>query len=170
MSRLLRWYDWLLRLGLGFAGLMILGMAFMVSADVLLRLAGVRGLAWEVEVSEYLLYLSTLLGAPWVLRQGAHVSVDLLLRSVPAAVARSMVRLSSLIGLAVCLILTAYGLVAARQAHALGSLIFKQLVVPEWPLLAAIPLASLVLAAEFAARLKGREGGAGLGVESEPGA
>jgi TRAP-type C4-dicarboxylate transport system permease small subunit len=156
MPKLLRWYEGLLGLGLALAGLMIVGMAAIVSADVLLREAGLPALPWNVEVSEYLLFLSTCLGAPWVLRRGAHVRMDVVIRAVPPAWARGMERTASAVGLAVSLVLFGYGCSAAWQARELGSLIFKQLVIPEWPLLAAIPAMSALLSVEFALRLAGR--------------
>jgi TRAP-type C4-dicarboxylate transport system permease small subunit len=170
MKRLLLAYERLLTLGLAASGLMILGMAVMVSGDVLLRIAGLRGLMWDVEVSEYLLYLSTLFGAPWVLRQGAHVSVDVVLRSVPPGWVRPLERLGALIGLVICGLLGWYGAVAAWDAFSTGALIFKQLVVPEWPLLAVFPMTLALLAVEFVARVLGRRAGPGLGLQSGEGA
>ena len=161
MNKLLRLYERALGAGLAVAGVLILAMALMVSADVLLRLAGLRGLAWDVEVSEYLLYLSTLFGAPWVLRQDAHVSVDFVLRSVPPSWVRYLERLGALIGLVICVVLGWYGWVATWDAFRSGALIFKQLVVPEWPLLAVFPLTLALLAVEFVALVLGRPAGPG---------
>ena len=48
-----------------------------------LRNAGLGGIPWSSEVSEDILYLMTLLAAPWLLRQGQHIRVDILLRAVP---------------------------------------------------------------------------------------
>jgi TRAP-type C4-dicarboxylate transport system permease small subunit len=162
MKKLILAYERLLMLGLAASGLMILGMAVMVSGDVLLRLAGLRGLVWDVEISEYLLYLSTLSGAPWVLRQGAHVAVDVVLRSVPPAWGRGLERLGALTGLSICAVLGWYGALAAWDAFGTGSLIFKQLVVPEWPLLAVFPVTTTLLAVEFLAQLMGRRVPQGL--------
>src|SRR5258708_34668353 len=65
------------------AGL-ILAMTVMICADVLLRnvriIPGMVGLEWSNEVSEAMLYLITMLTAPWLLRQGQHIPVDLVLR------------------------------------------------------------------------------------------
>jgi len=67
----------------------IFTMTVMICADVLLRnvrlIPGVYGLAWANEISEAMLYLVTLLTAPWLLRQGQHIRVDIVLRAVPHA-------------------------------------------------------------------------------------
>jgi TRAP-type C4-dicarboxylate transport system permease small subunit len=148
-----RWYERALLAGIALAGLMVLVMTAMVAAEVALRTLGWASLGWDVEVSEYLLYLSTFLGAPWVLRQGAHVRVDAITRGLPPAWATLIDRLAAASGFAVCAVLVVYGARAAWEAYALDALIFKQLVVAEWWLLACIPLASALLAVEFLLRL-----------------
>src|SRR5574341_2389986 len=69
---------------------LILGMTLMICADVLLRnvrvVPGLAGLEWANEISEAMLYLITLLTAPWLMRQGQHIRVDIILRAVPASV------------------------------------------------------------------------------------
>jgi len=153
MRQLSLWYERALLAGLILAGLMVLAMAAIVSADVILRTLGWGTLPWDVEVTEYLLYLSTLLGAPWVLRQGGHVRVDVMTRGLSPAAADRVERVGAVIGLAVCAVLGVYGAHASREAYLLGSLIFKQLVVAEWWLLAFIPVTCALLALEFLRRL-----------------
>ena len=57
----------------------------MICADVLLRnvplIPGVIGLAWSNELSETGLYLVTMFSAPWLLREGRHIRVDIVLRA-----------------------------------------------------------------------------------------
>ena len=49
------------------------------------RLPATAGLAWSNEMSEHMLYCMTMLAAPWLLRQGQHIRVDILLRALPRA-------------------------------------------------------------------------------------
>ena len=69
------------------AALTLLAMVVMVPADIILRNLTRTGFPWANEVSEYALYLMTLLTAPWLLRRGQHVRIDLVLTYVPARVA-----------------------------------------------------------------------------------
>jgi Tripartite ATP-independent periplasmic transporters, DctQ component len=73
------------------ASLALLAMVAIICADVLTRnvaLPGMpSGVAWSNEVSELLLYAITLLAAPWLLREGRHIRVDIVLRAVPARAA-----------------------------------------------------------------------------------
>ena len=68
------------------AALTLLAMVVMVTADIILRNLTRTGFPWANEVSEYALYVITLLTAPWLLRRGQHVRIDLVLTLVPARV------------------------------------------------------------------------------------
>ena len=39
--------------------------------------------AWLFEAVEYALYVGVFIGAPWVLRQGAHIRVDVITAALP---------------------------------------------------------------------------------------
>ena len=58
------------------AALLLLAMVVMVTADIVLRNLTRTGFPWANEVSEYALYVITLLTAPWLLRRGQHVRID----------------------------------------------------------------------------------------------
>ena len=64
-------------------------MVAIICGDVLTRNVAVpglpRGIAWSNEISELLLYAMTLLAAPWLLREGRHIRVDIVLRALPRA-------------------------------------------------------------------------------------
>lgn len=136
------------------AGATIGVLAVLVSVDVLIRNLGIGNFPWLLEVAEYALYVSTFLAAPWVLRLGAHVRVDLLLTLVPAAAARALEILVDALGAGISLVLLYYGLLAAVDSFSLGARIDKELLVTEWYLLAVIPISCALLAVEFALRIR----------------
>jgi len=136
---------------------LILAMTLMICADVFLRnvriIPGLVGLEWSNEISEAMLYLITLLTAPWLLRQGQHIRVDIVLRAVPPAVGWCMEWIADLLGLVCCAILTCYSVEAALESYRAGSLSIKTLVTPEWWLLSALPVAFLALTIEMLFRM-----------------
>ena len=69
------------------AALLLLAMVLLVTADIVLRNTARVGFPWANEVTEYALYLTTLLTAPWLLRRGQHVRIDMVLVLVPPRVA-----------------------------------------------------------------------------------
>ena len=136
------------------AALLLLAMVALVTADIVLRNTVGTGFAWANEITEYALYLTTLLTAPWLLRRGQHVRIDMMLVVVPARLAWTMEALADIIGLAACLVLVWYGAVMTAQSARLGSFTIKNLVFPEWWLLAPLPICFVLLALEFVLRFQ----------------
>jgi TRAP-type C4-dicarboxylate transport system permease small subunit len=137
---------------------LVLGMTLMICADVLLRnvriVPGVAGLEWSNEISEGALYLVTMLTAPWLLRRGQHIRVDIVLRAVPNKVGWSFEWAVDILALASCLLITYYGARAALASFKAGSMSIKTLVTPEWWLLSVLPVAFLALSIEMLFRMR----------------
>jgi TRAP-type transport system small permease protein len=134
------------------AALTLLAMVALVTADIVLRNTIGTGFAWSNEVTEYALYIITLLTAPWLLRRGQHVRIDMLLVIVPPRAAWLCEAAADLLGLAASLILVWYGAIMTMQSARLGSITIKNLVFPEWWLLWPLPFCFALLAIEFVFR------------------
>jgi len=152
MTRLSNAFAKLLNALAVLAALTLLAMVIMVTADIILRNLTRTGFPWANEISEYALYITTLLTAPWLLRRGQHVRIDLVLTAVPARIAWLMEAAGDVMGLAVCLVMMRYGIKMTMDSAALGSITIKNLVFPEWWLLWPLPLCFALLAAEFVFR------------------
>jgi len=152
MTRLSNAFGKLLNALAILAALTLLAMVVMVTADIILRNFTRTGFPWANEVSEYALYVITLLTAPWLLRRGQHVRIDLVLTLVPLRLARLMEAVGDVVGFAVCLVMMRYGLKMTLDSAMLGSTTIKNLVFPEWWLLWPLPACFGLLAIEFAFR------------------
>ena len=135
------------------AGLTFVVLAFLIALDVVLRNLGLFSSGALLEITEYALFVTTFLAAPWVLWLGSHVRVDLVLLQVPAPVARWMEIIADYAGLVCSLILGWHGLNVTLVSFQRGDLIVKELVVAEWMLMMFIPLGCALLAIEFLRRL-----------------
>jgi TRAP-type transport system small permease protein len=136
------------------AALILLAMVVVVTADIVLRNTTRGGFAWANEVSEYALYLMTLLTAPWLLRRGQHVRLDIILTLVPPRVAWLMEAAGDALGFCVSVVLVRYGFAMTADSARLGAITIKNLVFPEWWLLAPLPAAFALLAIEFVFRFE----------------
>jgi TRAP-type C4-dicarboxylate transport system permease small subunit len=135
------------------AGILIGVGTLLIALDVALRNLFVTGIPWLIEVVEYGMYAVTFLAAPWVLRHGGHVRVDVLSTVLPAPFARLLDRIADTIGLAASCVLLWYAAKVTLASMESGSLIIKSVIFPEWWMLAVMPVASLLLAVEWARRL-----------------
>jgi TRAP-type C4-dicarboxylate transport system permease small subunit len=153
MERLSGWYGRLLDCLMLVACLLLLGMAVMIGADVVSRNIGAGGVAVSNELSEDILYLMTLLAAPWLLRQGQHIRVDIILRVLPTRMAWMLEWLGDIVGLFCCLYFVWYGTLVTVASYAAGSIIIKTLITPEWWTLAPLPVGFVLLGIEFIFRM-----------------
>ena len=158
MKRLSTLYGNLLN-SLALAGCAVLfAMMLVICADVLLRnvriVPGMLGVSWANEVTEYALYLITMLTAPWLLRQGQHIRIDVLLRAIPRRLAWYCEWAVDLIAMVCCGVIAYYGVKAVLSSHAIGGTVVKVLSVPEWWLLAPLPAAFTLLAIEVLFRMQ----------------
>ena len=166
MARLSRWFGRLLDLLMVVACLLLLAMTVMIGIDVLFRNIGAGGLAVSNEVSEDILYLMTLLAAPWLLRQGQHIRVDILLRALPLRLAWGLEWAGDIVGLFCSIYFVWYGVLITKASYAAGSINIKTLVTPEWWTLVPLPLAFSLVALEFFFRMH-RLANAGIGLRDD---
>ena len=140
------------------ASMALLAMVAIICGDVLTRnvaLPGLpRGIAWSNEISELLLYGMTLFAAPWLLREGRHIRVDIVLRALPKRAAYACEWIADALGFVCCLWLVFYGASAAQKSWASDALSIKTLVMPEWWFLIPLPICFLLLAVEFVFRMR----------------
>jgi TRAP-type transport system small permease protein len=153
MARLSHWYGRLLDVLMLLACVLLLIMTLLIGADVLLRNIGLGGVAPSNEISEDIIYLLTLLAAPGLLRQGQHIRVDIVLRALPVQVGWLLEWLSDILGLICCLYFVWYGWRVVAASFNSGALSIKTLIMPEWWLLAPMPLAFMLLGVEFLFRM-----------------
>lgn len=172
----LRWVGRVYHGLLTFMGLLpgiLFGLAaLLLAADVLLRNASVlgfrsRGLIWAIEVTEYALLAAAMLGAAWLLRADRHVAVDLFTAALPRRAKRAVDLIARTAVLAISATIAWYAVVATLRTHRDGSILFKMLTIPEWPLLAVIAfgfgLTAIEAARQWGLALLGRDPHAGFG-------
>lgn len=133
------------------------GIVFVLITLVLVLNVGLRFFAGKnvygmIDAIEMGLMAATFLGAPWVLRKNAHVSVDIVLSGLPPARRRLVDRLTSLLGALLSALFTWATLSALMIALSRGSMMRGVLVIPEWVPLLAPFIGGLLLTLEFLRR------------------
>jgi TRAP-type transport system small permease protein len=154
MGRLSRSFGRLLDFLMWLACALLLTMTLLIGVDVGLRNVGLGGIAWSSEVCEYILYLVTLLSAPWLLRRGQHIRVDILLRTLPPLIGWVLEWIGDIIGFACSLYFVRYGIKVVVASYLSNAISIKTLVMPEWWLLAPMPLAFVAVSIEFLFRMQ----------------
>lgn len=151
--RFLAIYDGFLRLlgALSALGLFILPV--LVAVEVFMRNLTGRTIPWHDDVCEYLLFVTTMLAAPWLLHLGRHVRIDILPNLLRAQASRALEQVINAVMLGVCVVFIFYGVVALRNAVNYQTMLYKALTVPVWPFIALFISSFCVIGVELMIRM-----------------
>jgi len=100
------------------------------------------------------LYVSTFCAAPWLLREGRHIRMEMLLKSVPPRVGWALELAADALGMLTCFVLCIAGVNVAWTSTRDEALVFKVFIIPEWWVLTPAAVLLFVLGVEFVFRLK----------------
>lgn len=123
----------------------MLAMTLMVTMDVTLRYGFNAPTKWANEFSAYLAVLVIFLGISYVLRENAHIRVDVVVRKLPRR-AQDWIRvITSVILLGYIIILFHLTWDVLVMNFAINKTSFTAMDVPIWPIQAFIPLGLAIM-------------------------
>lgn len=133
-------------------------MMIVICADVFLRNVQIaslpRGFAVANDLSEAAIYLMTLFCAPWLLRHGRHIRIDVILRMLPDRLAWVVEWVADFLVLVCCVFMVWYGYAVTAKSYWSDAMMVKTLITPEWWILAPLPLIFLLLSFEVVFRIR----------------
>lgn len=141
--------DRIMDLLAGAAGVLLILIMLLVSYLVLMRYTLGRPPGWVVEICQYMIFALTFLAAPWLLRQGGHVRVDIVLAFLSPKVNILLSLITSIAGMLISLILALYGVLSTWQHFMQGIAVIEILRIPKGLLLAFIPIGFFLLSMQF---------------------
>jgi len=136
------------------AAALVLAMTALIVADVVLRNRFNTTIPASVELTEYALFYATTFAAPWLLRRGQHIRIDVVIARVPAMAGWIMEIACDVIGLTLSLLMSWFGIAMVLRSASGPTLIVKNLIFPEWYVLWPLPLMFMLLSVEFVIRLQ----------------
>lgn len=153
LSKFSVYFDHLLFALFCVGSVLLLVMTFMIGADVFTRNLGWASLSWTNEISEMLLSWMTLLGAPWLLRRGQHIRVDVLLQVLPARLGWWCEWIADVMGFVCCIVLAVYGWRVTHASYLEQNTITKTLETPEWWMTTPWLICFVLMSIEFVFRM-----------------
>ena len=127
------------------AVLLIAAMMLGISAEVFLRMFGFASISGLIELTEYALFGSTFFIAPYLLRTNEHIRVDLVIARISPANARFVDCGVLAVIMVISLITGVVATVLMLRSYQNGTMVFNDLIFPQWWLDWIIPLASLAM-------------------------
>jgi TRAP-type C4-dicarboxylate transport system permease small subunit len=131
---------------------LVFAVAAVFTLTVVLRVASRSRVTGDVEISEYAMLLITAFAAPWLLRLGRHVRLDLMLVILPKRLAWLCELFADLLGFVVSLLMLWHGARVLLASALAGTRIVKEFTIPEWWTLWPLPLMFALVAIEFVFR------------------
>ena len=140
------------------AAVLIAVMIAAITAEVLLRTLRLGAIPGVLEATEYALYFSTFLAAPRLYAHAEHIRVDVLIDRLPMNATRRLDIGVSILVIIVSGVFFVYGVRVFWQSFSAGTKIFKDVVLMQWWIDWALPLAFLSIALLALERLISRAG------------
>ncbi|MEO8717277.1 MAG: TRAP transporter small permease [Burkholderiales bacterium] len=124
----------------------------LVCMDVAARTFRLFATPWTLDISEYMLYAITFLGAPWVLREDGHIAIEIFVEQLAPRARRAPRRARDALGAVICAVLLYYAGRAFWRSYAAHNLVYETFVFPEWYLYCIAPPVFLLLLLLFLRR------------------
>ena len=132
------------------AGILLVCAVLIVCYEICMRYFVQRPSVWMVEVCEYILFSIAFLGAPWLLKRGGHVSVDIVTEYMGSKSRGRMRMFSMATGVIISAIICWFSLATSWDCYKSGVVVTKTLTIPKHYFLLLIALGYLLLLLEFA--------------------
>jgi TRAP-type C4-dicarboxylate transport system permease small subunit len=144
-----------------FAGILLIFSMLIISIGVASRYLFNRPMAWVIEIVEFSLLYIGFLVAPWVLKKGGHVKMDLVFDMLSPKIQSVLDIITSSISTIICLILSWFGFKVTWELFRTGYTTPTVLELPKFLFTAIIFIGSGILFLQFLIRtlsLLSREG------------
>jgi TRAP-type C4-dicarboxylate transport system permease small subunit len=131
------------------AGILLVAAVLIVCIEILMRYFVQRPQVWTIEVCEYILFAIAFLGAPWLLKMGGHVTVDIVTEHLGPK-SQGYTRLFSMAaGILISAIICWFSLMTAWECYRTGVMVTKTLNIPKHYFLILIFVGYFLLLVEF---------------------
>jgi TRAP-type C4-dicarboxylate transport system permease small subunit len=149
ISRLQRHFDAVVKAGAFLAGVLFGLVVLLICVDVFMRYFLNRPLEGVLESTEYSLLFFTLLSATWLLKNGRHVRMDLVISRLKPRTRNILHVATSFLGAIVCAIVAYYGVLLVIRYFKTGHHLVSSLEPLAYPLVSIIPLAFFLMFVQF---------------------
>jgi C4-dicarboxylate transporter DctQ subunit len=131
------------------AGILLVVAVLTICIEIIMRYFFHKPQVWSEELCEYILFTLAFLGAPWLLKKGGHVSVDIITERLSPRVRGYLGLFACGIGVLISAVVTWFSIVAAWDCYVTGVVVTKTLTVGKHYFLAFITLGYFFLLLEF---------------------
>jgi C4-dicarboxylate transporter DctQ subunit len=148
-------FDWIIDSMAFLAGVLLVGAVLIICLEVWMRYFARKPQVWTVEICEYILFAIAFLGAPWLLKKGGHVSIDIMVAQMGPKTRIFFGLFSNAMGVLISAIVCGFSMATSWESYVSGVVVIKTLSIPKYYFLMLIALGYFFLLIEFARQFLG---------------
>ena len=149
MKLFFAWLDKLTNILAILAGVYLVWIFLAIIFQVIARTVFLYGSSHIFTFIEYGLLYITMAGAPWLVREKGHVYIELLTAAVPDDIRPGLSRAVVGLVVAICLIITYYGVEVTIRAFVRDEMDMRSLDTPRWMLMISMPICFGLMSLQF---------------------
>jgi len=149
MKLFFAWLDRLTNFLAILAGIYLVWIFLAIIFQVIARSVFLYGSSHIFTFIEYGLLYITMAGAPWLAREKGHVYIELLTAAVPEYIRPALSRAVVGLVVAICLIITYYGIEVTIRAFVRDEMDMRSLDMPRWMLMISMPICFGLMSLQF---------------------
>ena len=148
-NRFWRSFDKLTDLMAALAGVILVFITAAVCYTIGMRYLFTRTTIWVMQTTEYALLWIVFLGTTWLLREGGHITTDLIYTHLHQRTKGTLDLVMFVIGGLSCAVLACFGIHYTLACITKGINDVRAVTVPKWTIFIVIPLGSVLLTVQF---------------------
>ena len=144
-----RRFDKLLDVMAAFAGVILVFIVSAVCYTIGMRFFFKQTTIWIIQTTEYALLWIVFLATAWLLREGGHITTDIIYVHLSEKVKQHLNFIMAIVGAIVSLVMFYYGAAYTYDCIANSVTDVRAVTVPKWAVFVIIPIGSALLTLQF---------------------
>ena len=144
-----RLFDKLLDVMAALAGVILVFITAAVCYTIFMRFLFRQTTIWIIPMTEYALLWIVLLGTTWLLKEGGHITTDVIYVHLNEKTKHTLDCIMFVIGGLACAIMVYFGVDYMRECIIKGVTDVRAVTVPKWTIFIIIPMGSILLTIQF---------------------
>jgi TRAP-type C4-dicarboxylate transport system permease small subunit len=149
MKRFWRFYDKLLDIMAGLAGVILVFITAAVCYTIGMRYLFMKTTIWIMQTTEYALLWIVFLATTWLLREKGHITTDIIYTHLNEKTKRYLDCIMFIIGGLACAVMVYFGIDYMHECIIKGVNDVRAVTIPKWIIFIIIPIGSILLTTQF---------------------
>jgi TRAP-type C4-dicarboxylate transport system permease small subunit len=144
-----KFFDRLLDVMAALAGVILVFICAAVCYTIGMRFLFTRTTIWIMQTTEYALLWIVFLGTTWLLKEGGHITTDIIYTHLNEKTRQYLDCIMFVIAGIACLIMVYFGIAYMGECIVHGVTDVRAVTIPKWTVFIIIPIGSILLTIQF---------------------